>query len=132
RYNMKEVNKLRQELMIMRTLEIKPNYSELARIHDCDRRTIKKYDEGYEGKPEHRNKNSRLDKYKNEIKEKLDLPGSTINGTYQYFKQKDTSIGNYSNFYQYIKRKNLRKNKNNKFHPRYETPYGRQLQFDWK
>ena len=129
---MKEVNKLRQELMIMRTLEIKPNYSELARIHDCDRRTIKKYDEGYEGKPEHRNKNSRLDKYKNEIKEKLDLPGSTINGTYQYFKQKDTSIGNYSNFYQYIKRKNLRKNKNNKFHPRYETPYGRQLQFDWK
>ena len=129
---MKEVNKLRQELMIMRTLEIKPNYSELARIHDCDRRTIKKYDEGYEGKPEHRNKNSRLDKYKNEIKEKLDLPGSTINGTYQYFKQKDTSIGNYSNFYQYIKRKNLRKNKNNKFHPRYEAPYARQLQFDWK
>ena len=29
----------------MRTLEIKPNYSELARIHDCDRRTIKRYDE---------------------------------------------------------------------------------------
>ena len=42
---MREVNKLRQELMIMRTLEIKPNYSELARIHDCDRRTIKRYDE---------------------------------------------------------------------------------------
>ena len=51
-------------LMIMSTLEIKPNYSELARIHECDRRTVKKYDEGYEGKPEHRNKNSRLDKYK--------------------------------------------------------------------
>lgn len=129
---MREVNKLRQELMIMRTLEIRPNYSELARIHDCDRRTIKKYDEGYNGKPEHRNKNSRLDKYKKEIKEKLDLPGSTINCVYQYFKQKDNSIGNYSNFYQYIKRKNLRKNKNNKFHPRYETDYGKQLQFDWK
>ena len=42
---MREVNKLKQELMIMRTLEIKPNYSELARIHDCDRRTIKRYDE---------------------------------------------------------------------------------------
>ena len=129
---MKEVNKLRQELMIMSTLEIKPNYSELARIHKCDRRTVKKYDEGYEGKPEHRNKNSRLDKYKKEIEEKLNLPGSTINGTYQYFKQKDDNIGNYSNFYQYIKRKELKQNKNNKFHPRYETDYGKQLQFDWK
>lgn len=127
-----EVNKLRQELMIMKTLEIKPNYSELARIHDCDRRTIKKYNEGYDGKPQHRNKNSKLDKYKTEIKEKLDLPGSTINGTYQYFKQKDNRIGNYSNFYQYIKRNKLKINKNNKFHPRYETDYGKQLQFDWK
>lgn len=34
RYNMRELNKLRQELMIMKTLEIKPNYSELARLHD--------------------------------------------------------------------------------------------------
>lgn len=28
---------------------------------------------------------------------------------------------------------NLKKNKqNNKFHPRYETEFGKQLQFDWK
>ena len=38
---MRKINKLRQELMIMKTLEIKPNYSELARIHECDRRTVK-------------------------------------------------------------------------------------------
>ena len=129
---MKEINKLRQELMIMKTLDIKPNYSELARIHKCDRRTVKKYDEGYEGKPVHKEKVSRLDKYKDEIKQKLDLIGSTVSGTYQYFKQKDENIGNYSNFYQYVKRHNLRENKNNKFHPRYETDYGKQLQFDWK
>ena len=35
--------KLKQELLIMRTLQTKPNYSELARIYKCDRRTVKKY-----------------------------------------------------------------------------------------
>ena len=129
---MKEINKLKQELMIMKTFEIKPNYSELARMHKCDRRTVKKYDEGYKGKSEHRNKKSKLDKYSSEIEEKLKLPGATISGTYQYIKQKDNNIGTYSNFHQYIKRKGLRKNKNNKFHPRYETEEGKQLQYDWK
>ena len=86
---MKEVNKLKQELLIMKTENIKPNYSELARLHECDRRTIKKYNEGYEGKPVKRNKESRLDKYKEEIKTKLKLPGSTIKGTYEYFKNKE-------------------------------------------
>lgn len=78
RYNMRELNKLKQELLIMKTNNIKPNYAELARIHNCDYRTVKKYDNGYEGKPTTRNKESRLDKYKDEIKSKLELPGSTI------------------------------------------------------
>lgn len=128
---MKELNKLKQELLIMKTENIKPNYSELARLHDCDRRTVKKYNEGYEGKPLNRNKESKLDKYKDEIKNKLELPGSTIKGTYEYFKSKDDDIGNYSNFYKYSK--DFKRNKqNNKFHPRYETEFGKQLQFDWK
>ena len=121
---MKELNKLKQELLIMKTENIKPNYSELARLHECDRRTIKKYNEGYEGKPIKRNKESRLDKYKEEIKTKLELPGSTIKGTYEYFKNKDDNIGNYSNFYKYSR--DFKRNKqNNKFHPRYETEFGK-------
>ena len=132
RYKMRELNKLKQELMILKTNEIKPNYSELARLHKCDRRTVKKYDEGYKGKPKTRNKSSKLDKYKEEIKLKIELPGSTIKGTYEYFKQKDSNIGNYQNFYQYVKRKKFKQNTNNKFHPRYETDYGEQIQFDWK
>ena len=128
---MRELNKLKQELLIMKTNNIKPNYAELARIHNCDYRTVKKYDNGYEGKPTTRNKESRLDKYKDEIKNKLELPGSTIKGTYEYFKNKDDNIGNYSNFYKYSKY--FKRNKqNNKFHPRYETEFGKQLQFDWK
>ena len=127
---MKEFNKLKQELLIMKTNNIKPNYSELARIHECDRRTVKKYGEGYQGKPTTRNKESRLDRYKNEIKDKLLLPGSTIKGTYEFIKEKDHSIGSYSNFYKYSKE--FKNKKNNNFHPRYETEYGKQLQFDWK
>ena len=98
---MENLNKLKQELMIMKTENMKPNYSELARLHKCDRRTVKKYDQGYEGKPLNRNKESKLDKYKEDIKCKLELPGSTIKGTYEYFKDKDENIVNYSNFYKY-------------------------------
>lgn len=129
---MRELNKLKQELMIMKTNNIKPNYSELARLHKCDRRTVKKYDNGYEGKPVNRDKESRLDKYKEDIKLKLELPGSTIKGVFQYFKEKDENIGNYSNFYKYTIKNKLKKKNNNKFHPRYETELGEQLQFDWK
>lgn len=129
---MNKIIKMKQELIILKTLGIKPNYSELGRNYDVDRRTVKKYDKGYEGKPKNRNKSSKLDKYTEEIKEKLDLPGSTISGTYQYIKEKDNDIGIYSNFYQYVKRKKLKSNKNNKVHLRYETEYGEQLQFDWK
>lgn len=129
---MENLNKLKQELLIMKTENIKPNYSELARLHKCDRRTVKKYDEGYEGKSSNRSKESKLDKYKEDIKNKLHLPGSTIKGTYKYFKEKDSSIGNYSNFYKYSIKNDIKPKKNNKFHPRYETEYGKQLQFDWK
>lgn len=87
----------------MKTERIKLNYAELARIHNCDYRTVKKYNEGYKGKSTRRNKESKLDKYKEEIKSKLELPGSTIKGTYEYFKGKDNTIGNYSNFYKYSK-----------------------------
>lgn len=130
---MNKIVELKQELIILKTLGIKPNYSELGRNYNIDRRTVKKYNNGYEGKPKTRMKISKLDRHIEEIREKLDLPGSTIiYCTYQYIKEKDDNIGIYSNFYQYVKRKDLKHNKNNKVHLRYETEYGKQLQFDWK
>ena len=92
----------------MKTEGIKPNYAELARMHKCDYRTVKKYNEGYIGKPISRDKESKLDKYKEDIKIKLDLPESTVKGTFQYFKEKDVTIGNYSNFYKYVIKNNLK------------------------
>ena len=116
----------------MRELEIKPNYAELGRKYKCDPRTVKKYNEGYEGKPITRHRKSKLDKYKEEIREKVNYTGSSIKGTYEYMKEK-YEIGSYSNFKAYVRKKQLINNKSkNNPHPRYETPFGKQIQFDWK
>ena len=37
------MNELRKELMILECIDIKPNYKQLALKHNCDWRTIKKY-----------------------------------------------------------------------------------------
>ena len=59
------------------------------------------------------------------------MPGITVTGLYQYFK-KEKDIGTYSNFYKYIKKHELKPKTNNKAHLRFETDFGKQLQFDWK
>lgn len=126
-----KIEKLKQELLVMKTLKIKPNYSELAKLYNVDRRTIKKYNNGYNRENRKIIRKSKLDSLKEEIKEKLELPGITITGLYQYFSE-DREIGTYSNFYKYIKKNNLKPPQNNKTHLRYETDFGEQLQFDWK
>ena len=124
---------LRKELVILNGLDIKPNYAELARKHNCDWRTVKKYNNGYEGKSKSRNRSSKLDKYKDRIKDKLALPGASVSAVYQYFFKLDNSIGNYSNFNSYIKKHNLKPiNCTSDIHPRFETDFAEQLQFDWK
>lgn len=66
------------ELNIMDISGIKPNYAALARKYDMDYRTVKKYHEGYQGKPKNRNKPSKLDEYEEVIIEKLSIPRTTI------------------------------------------------------
>ena len=117
----------------MTELKIKPNYSELARKYECDRRTVKKYNEGYEGKPKKRKCISKLLKYKDEIKEKINYVGATKTGVYQYMIERYKDIGSYSNFSYFIRKEHLiEKQQKNSPHPRYETPLGEQLQYDWK
>lgn len=112
---------MKGQLEIMKTLGIKPNYSELERAFKIDRHTIKKYYEGYEGKPAVKNKPSKLDKYYEEIKSKITLCGVNQMGLYQYILQKDSSIGSYSNFKKYLTKHNLKPDKKSKVHLRYET-----------
>ena len=47
------------QLKILKISDIKPNFSELARLYEMDRRTIKKYNEG---RSKNRYKTSKLDK----------------------------------------------------------------------
>ena len=131
---MKNLEKLLQEVTIYKMSNIKPNYSELARIHDCDRRTIKEYFKENKQIKERKKEVSKLDKYKEEIQLKLSIPGVTVSGIYQYLKDKykNEDVGSASNLRAYILKNKLREKKNNEFHPRYETEYGKQMQFDWK
>lgn len=127
-----KLKNMKGQLEIMKTLGIKPNFSELERTFEMDRHTIKKYYEGYEGKPAERNKPSKLDKYYEEIKTKIELVGITQMGLYQYIYEMDNSIGTYSNFKKYLTKHKLKPSKSEKVHLRYETDPGEQMQFDWK
>ena len=129
--NKKErIRKLKQELLISKTLNIKLNYSDLSRKYKIDRRTIKKYNNGYTPKVT-RERKSKLDDFKDIVKEKLELSGATIIGVYQYIAN-EHEIGSYSNFHKYIVKNNLKPKKIKKPNLRFETDYGVQLQFDWK
>ncbi len=110
---------------------MKPNYSELSRRYGLTRQTISKYDKGYK-KKRTRRRGSKLDKYREEIREKVNLPGATITGVYKYFYNKDNSIGRRSNFDQYVRKHKLLEKDKFECHPRYETEPGYQLQFDFK
>lgn len=131
---MKNLEKLLQEVTIYKMNEIKPNYSELARCHNCDRRTIKSYFEEDKEIKKRKKQISKLDKYKKEIELKLAIPGITSSAIYHYLKDKYSTedIGSESNLRAYILKNKLREKKKSEFHPRYETGYGKQLQFDWK
>ena len=121
------------QLQILKLSNIKPNFSELARLYDLDRRTVKRYYDGYEGKPKHHNKSSRLDEHYDLIKTKLSLRGANVRAVYEYIKDEvDSGIGTYSNFNKYVKSKGLKPKKTEKGHPRYETDMGVQAQVDWK
>lgn len=55
------LNMLKADLTVLDKLEIKPNFADLARKYKMDYRTVKKYYEGYEGKPKNRKTKSKLD-----------------------------------------------------------------------
>ena len=125
---------LRGELTIMDVLNIKPNYAALGRMYRMDPRTVKKYHNGYKGKPATREKGSMLDQYKPEIEEKLKIPRVTVQGVYEVMVKKYgvDRIGSRSNFQRYVKDNGLRDSNGSSGHPRYEKGPGEQGQVDWK
>ena len=133
--NVNKILKLKAEFLLMEENGIKPNFAELARKYDLDYRTVKKYYEGYVGKPKNRNKPSKLDNYKEVIKQKLNIPRNSRKSVYEFLV--DTygydNIGSYSNFKVYCKKHKLKPNKESSGGTtRYETEPGDMAQADWK
>jgi len=128
------MEKLITQLRILKEMNLKPNYSALAREYGCDRRTVKKYNNGYKGKTNKRIKKSKLDEYQEIIIEKMSYKGSIMKSVYEYLVDKYSKerIGSYSNFQKYIVNKEIQKNNKNLKTVRYETLPGKQAQVDWK
>ncbi|WP_075666562.1 MULTISPECIES: hypothetical protein [unclassified Thermosipho (in: thermotogales)] len=125
------MEKVKQHLEMLRGMDLRPNFSELARIYGIDRRTVKKYWEGYQGKPKKRNKSSKLDKYFEKISMLMSIKGITIRAAYERLRDEEGGVvGIYSNFRKYVKRNGLRPEKASKGHARFETLPGIQAQVD--
>jgi transposase len=118
----------------MNELNIKPNFAALGREYDLDPRTVKKYYEGYKGKPKTRNKPSKLDPYRLEISDKLRIKRVSMRGVYEFLVRKYgiNEIGCYTNFLAYVDKHKLKPDNKSQGHPRVETPPGLQAQVDWK
>lgn len=126
--------KLKGELSIMDSFGIKPNYAALGRKYEMDWRTVKKYHNGYQGKPSTRNKGSKLDSYQTEIADKLTIKRSTVRGVYEFMVKKYgvKRIGSYPNFNRYVIEHKLKSKSISDGHPRFEKGPGEQGQIDWK
>lgn len=111
--NSNDFYQLAAELNVMDFTKSKPNYADLARKYGVDYRTVKKYHEGYKGKPRNRAKPSRLDPYKELIIEKLSIPRISRKGVYEFLIDQygDSEIGSYSNFKAYCKKHKLKPSK---------------------
>ena len=121
-------------LSYFKLMNIKPNYSALAREYKIDRHTIKKHYEAGGIKPRKKRKySSYYDEYKEIIEEKLSIQGITYIGIYKFLVHEKGLKGTYSNFKAYLRANKLSKPSYKKIpHVRYETPFGKQAQVDWK
>ena len=129
-----KLQELRGDLEILKTNDIKPNYSALAKEYGMDRHTVAKYwkEGGIRMSPIERE--TPFDTYFEEIKEKAESTCCTKKALYKYFQNKYGMdvFHCYSTFTHYLQRKEIRRKIEMKVHLRYETEPGQQLQLDWK
>ena len=129
---MKEkTSELRKDITVMKTMNIKPNFASLAREYNLDYRTVKKYYNGYDGKPANHNKKSKLVELDDIIDEKLSIKGVKISSLYFFLQEEYDFKGSYSSLTYYIRKTGKKKIQKSKGTPRYETDIGEQIQFDW-
>lgn len=132
---MEKIKRAIDFLGIYKHMNIKPNFSKLAKQVGVNRHTLSDiYYERREFKP--RNRKSQLDKHKDEIASLLKDPVVSISAAYFYLTDEERGEKaikcTLSNFTKYVS-KNKLNTKDTDFiaHFRYETEPGEQIQFDW-
>lgn len=124
------------ELNMYRHPGAKPNFSEVARRHGMDRKTVAKYWRLGEAPADRPPRPSGFDAVREVIEEKAGLPGVTKRAVHEYLLHRHAGAGlpGYNAFTAYCRSRGIEFGaaRDPEAHPRFETPPGRQLQFDWK
>lgn len=126
------------ELNMYRESGIKPNFSDIARRYGRDRHTVASYwnADGCEPPDGRRDRQGSFDPHLDEIEAKAALPGVTKRGIHEYLLHRypDEGLAGYNALTQFMRKRGIEVGAAGRTepHPRFETPPGLQLQFDWK
>lgn len=124
------------ELSMHRAAGTKPSFSDIARRHGLDRHTVAKYwREGGEAGDRRSDRESAFERVRPIVEAKAVLPGATKKGVHEMLLHlhNDPPLPGYGAFTAWCRRQGVAfGSPSPEAHPRFETPPGRQLQFDWK
>ena len=126
------------ELNMYKEAGIKPNFSDIGRRYGKDRHTVAAYwnAEGCDPGDGRSDKESAFEAHRAEIEEKAALPGVTKKGIHEYLLHRypEEKLPKYSAFTHFMRLNGIAVGPpgGSEPHPRFETPPGLQLQFDWK
>lgn len=126
------------ELDMYREAGIKPNFSDIAKRYGKDRHTVASYWRAEGGRP-HDGRADRagsFDVHIEEVAAKAQLPGVTKKGIHEWLLHRypGENLAGYNAFTQFMRKNGIAVGASGgpEPHPRFETPPGLQLQFDWK
>ena len=126
------------ELNMYKEAGIKPNFSDIARRYGKDRHTVAAYwnAEGCDPGDGRSERESAFEPHRAEIEEKAALPGVTKKGIHEFLLHRYPNEGlpGYNAFTHFMRGNGIVIGPPGgpEPHPRFETPPGLQLQFDWK
>ena len=126
------------ELDMYREAGIKPNFSDIAKRYGKDRHTVASHWRAEGGRP-HDGRGDRagsFDAHIEEVAAKAQLPGVTKKGIHEWLLHRypGENLAGYNAFTRFMRKNGIAVGASGgpEPHPRFETPPGLQLQFDWK
>lgn len=129
------------ELNMMKGTGIRPNFSEVARRYGVDRHTVAKYWNGGGAQPADGRaaRESGFDRHREAIEGRAQLPGVTAKGIHEWLldrlpPEEAAELPGYGALTHWLRTRGIAPGApaEPEAHPRFETPPGLQLQFDWK